>query len=72
MRGETIIDTIDFLQTPATRELDTSEEKIEALAEMACRAGDEPGTRWSALHFASLREHQPGFLVRSPGCLIVA
>ena len=47
--GETIIDTIDFSQTPAASEVDASEEKIEALAEMICRADDEPGTRWAAL-----------------------
>jgi len=47
--GETIIDTIDFSQTPETSEDDSSEEKIEALAEMICRAGNEPGTKWAAL-----------------------
>ena len=47
--GETIIGTIDFSQTPATSEDDPSEEKIEALAEMLCRNGDEPGTKWAAL-----------------------
>jgi hypothetical protein len=36
--GETIIDTIDFSQTP---EDDSSGEKIEALAEIICRAGDQ-------------------------------
>jgi len=46
--GETI-DTIDFLQTPGTSEDDSSEDKIEALAEMICRAGDEPGTKSAAL-----------------------
>jgi uncharacterized protein YaaR (DUF327 family) len=39
--GETIIDTTDFSQTLETDEDDSSEEKIEALAEMICRAGDE-------------------------------
>ena len=37
--GETIIDTTDFSQTLETD--DDSEEKIEALAEIICRAGDE-------------------------------
>jgi hypothetical protein len=39
--GETIIDTIDFLRPPDTIELDINRQKIEALAEMICRAGDE-------------------------------
>ena len=37
--GETIIDTINFSQT--TSEDDSSGEKIEALAEIICRAGDQ-------------------------------
>jgi hypothetical protein len=39
--GETIIDTTDFSQTLETNEDDSSEQKIQALAEMICRAGDE-------------------------------
>ena len=39
--GETIIDTIDVPQTPDAIEHDSSREKIEALAEIICRAGDE-------------------------------
>ena len=39
----------DFSQTPATSEDDSREEKIEALAEMICRAGDEPATKSAAL-----------------------
>ena len=38
--GETIIDTIDFSQTPDTVD-NSSEEKIEALAEIICCANDE-------------------------------
>ena len=39
---EEIIDTIDFSLAPETNsEDDTSEERIEALAEIICRAGDE-------------------------------
>jgi hypothetical protein len=38
--GENIVDTIDFSQTSEAYEADSSE-KIEALAEMICRAGDE-------------------------------
>jgi hypothetical protein len=39
--GETLVDNINVEQT--------SEEKIEALAEMICRAGDEVGTKSAAL-----------------------
>lgn len=39
--GETIIESIDFSQTPDTVD-DSSEEQIEALAKIICRAGDEP------------------------------
>ena len=39
--GENVFDTIDFLQTPQSIEDELSEEKIEALAEMICQAGDE-------------------------------
>jgi hypothetical protein len=41
--GERIIDSLDFSLTPQTNdEDDSSEEKIEALAEIICQAGDEP------------------------------
>src|SRR5262245_27954079 len=40
--GERIIDTIDFSETTETNEDDLSEEKIEELAEIICRTGDEP------------------------------
>ena len=46
--AETIVD-IDFSQTPSTSEADWNKDKIEALAEMICRAGDEPGTKSAAL-----------------------
>ena len=39
--GETIVDAIDFSETPESDEEDSSEEKIEALAQIICRAGDE-------------------------------
>ena len=39
--GEPLTDTIDFLQTSHTDEDDSSEEKIQALAEIICGAGDE-------------------------------
>jgi len=39
--GEPIIDTIDFSLEPESQEHDSSEEKIEALAEIICRSGDQ-------------------------------
>ena len=39
--GEPIIDTVDFSVEPRSQEDDSSEEKIEALAEIICRANDE-------------------------------
>ena len=42
--GETVIDSAGFLNIPST-----DEEKIAALAEMICRAGDEAGMKSAAL-----------------------
>jgi len=42
--GESVIDSAGFLKTCST-----NEEKIAALAEMICRAGDEAGTKAAAL-----------------------
>jgi hypothetical protein len=39
--GERIIDSLDFSLEPETNEHDSSEEKIEALTEIICRARDE-------------------------------
>jgi len=39
--GEQIIDTTSFSETSDENEDDSNEEKIEALAEIICRAGDE-------------------------------
>ena len=39
--GENIVDTLDFSETPETNEADSSAERIEALAELICGAGDE-------------------------------
>jgi hypothetical protein len=48
--GESLVDTVDFSQEPSARNDDDLEsEKIEALAEMICRGGDEPGTKSAAL-----------------------
>lgn len=42
-------EVIDNLQSIETNEGDASEEKIAALAEIICRAGDEPATKSAAL-----------------------
>ena len=42
--GETVVDSAGFVRTSST-----DEEKIAALAEMLCRAGDEAGTKSAAL-----------------------
>ena len=47
--GEAIVDTHGFEEPPETNEDDSDEEKIEALTEMICRAGDEPETKAAAL-----------------------
>ena len=39
--GETFIDRIDLSETPENNAVDSSQEKIEALAEIICRTGDE-------------------------------
>ena len=44
--GESVIEQLETLET---NEDGSSEEKVEALAEMICRAGDEPGTKSAAL-----------------------
>ena len=45
--GETTIETVDLSAIPSGDE--STEEKIEALAEMICRASDEPATKSAAL-----------------------
>ena len=48
--GEAIAETIDFSQEPTgPGEDDLSDDKIETLAEMICRAGDEAETKSAAL-----------------------
>ncbi len=39
--GEPIIDSVDFSLEPEVHEDDSGEDKIEALAEIICRSGDE-------------------------------
>src|SRR5215207_3578869 len=45
---ESIVD-MDFSETPMAAEDDAAEEKIGALTEIICRAGDEPATKSAAL-----------------------
>ena len=47
--GEAILDRMDFSETPGTSQAGFNEDKIEALAEMICRAGDEAETKSAAL-----------------------
>ncbi len=47
--GETIVDTFDFEETPETTNDEPNVQKIEALTEIICRAGDEPETKSAAL-----------------------
>ena len=47
--GESNVESLDFSQTPSEGEDDPNDDKIEALVEMICRAGDEPGTKSAAL-----------------------
>jgi len=47
--GDLNIELVDFSQTPGTGEDDPYTDKIQALAELICRGGDEPGTKSAAL-----------------------
>ena len=48
--GESLVDTVDFSQEPpSTNDDDLDAEKVEALADMICRGGDEPDTKSMAL-----------------------
>ena len=48
--GKSIVDTVDFSQEPqAGNDDDLDVEKVEALAEMICRDGDEPDIKAAAL-----------------------
>ena len=49
--GDSVLETVDFSQTPSTdfaAEMPV-EEKVEALADIICLYGDDPGTRSAAL-----------------------
>ena len=63
--GETIIDTIDFSQTPETIEDDSIEEKISALAEIICCAGDEPAAALFVLMGTLEHSTQPKLLANT-------
>jgi len=47
--GQSLNDTVDFSDEPLARNDDSEVDKIEALAEMICRGGDEPSTKSAAL-----------------------
>ena len=63
--GETIIGTIDFSQTPETNDDSPPEQKIEALAEIICRAGDEPAAALFVLMGALEHSTQPKLLANT-------
>ena len=63
--GERIIDTIDFSQTPEVNEEDPNEEKIEALAEIICRAGDESAAALLVLMATLEHSTQPKLLANT-------
>lgn len=47
--GEAVVESLGFEEPPEMYDDDGDEEKIEMLAEMICRVGDEPETRAAAL-----------------------
>jgi hypothetical protein len=71
--GETIIDTIDFSQTAERSEVDSIEEEIEreteekvvTLADIICRAGDEPAAALFVLMGTLEHSTQPKILANS-------
>jgi len=63
--GETIIDTIDFSETSENNEVDSSEEKIVALAEIICAAGDEPAAALFVLMGTLEHSNQPKLLANT-------
>lgn len=63
--GETIIDTIDFSQTPDIVEDDSIEEKISTLAEIICCAGDEPAAALFVLMGTLEHSTQPKLLANT-------
>ena len=63
--GETIIDTLEFSLAPKTNEDESSDAKIEALAEMICRAGDEPAAALFVLMGTLEHSTQPKLLANT-------
>jgi hypothetical protein len=63
--GETISDTLDFSLEPKTIEDDSSEAKVEALAEIICRAGDEPAAALFVLMGTLEHSTQPKLLANT-------
>lgn len=47
--GESIVDNITVVDTRGPGEDESTEQRVEALAEIICRDGDHPGTRSAAL-----------------------
>lgn len=62
---ERIIDTLDFSQTPEADEANSNEANIEALAEMICRAGDEPAAALLVLMATLENSTQPKVLANA-------
>jgi hypothetical protein len=63
--GEMIIDMIDFSETPDTKEEDFSREKIEALAEIICGAGDNAAAALFVLMGTMQNSDEPAALANS-------
>jgi hypothetical protein len=63
--GQTIIDTIDFSETPEPNEHYSIEEKIEVLAEIICAAGDEPAAALFVLMGILEHSTQPKLLANA-------
>jgi hypothetical protein len=66
--GESILDALPDAEISETNTEDSSEEKVEALAEIICRAGDEPETKSAALFVlmgAIERSNDPKLLANS-------
>ena len=63
--GETIIDTIDLSETPQSNEDDSTEDKIEALAEIICRSGNESAAALFVLMGALENSRHPKLLANT-------
>ena len=63
--GEKIIDANDFSLEPEFNEDESTEEKVEALAEIICRAGDEAGAALFVLMGTLENSNHPKLLANS-------